>query len=110
MNIFAALVCVRFLGCTSNKPITKARQPELAPMFVLVGGEVKQRGQFAWKDGITASEVIHLAGGFTEYFSSHKVVVHHWDGSFEYLQLTPDYRLKKDILLRPGDTIFAPVW
>src|SRR5262245_10652326 len=84
--------------------------PEPPPPFVLVNGEVRRPGRFPWTNGITATAAISMAGGLTDFVSSHSLYVTHSDGSRERYPLTSDYRLTNDFALRPGDKIHSPRW
>src|SRR5260370_40115383 len=41
--------------------------------FVYVGGEVKQAGRFTWGDGLTLTNAIAMAGGFTDFADSSRI-------------------------------------
>ena len=110
-NAFAIFLIVA-AGCVSRtQPMqSDVPKPGPAPLFVFVGGEVRQPGRFPWTNGITATGALKLAGGFTDFVSSRWLLIKHWDGSREKHRLTSDYRLMSNIALKPGDVIHSPRW
>jgi protein involved in polysaccharide export with SLBB domain len=112
MKYLWAIFVVVALGCAAKvKPLrSTAPQPGPAPLVIFVGGEFRQPGRFPWRNGMTASDAIQLAGGFNNMVSIRSLEIHHWDGSREVYPLTSDLRLKQDVPLKPGDQIINFKW
>jgi polysaccharide export outer membrane protein len=83
--------------------------------IVYILGEVRQPGSFPLKTGTTLLQGIALAGGFTPFASTNKILLIrdiNGDGKkstaqVQYKDLIPGH-LDSTIMLRPGDTIFVP--
>jgi len=83
-------------------------------IFIL--GEVKAPGAFQMKTRTTVLQGIALAGGFTEFASKNKMVLirRKRDGSgdekmrIRFKDLVYKKYKDKDVILKPGDTIFVP--
>src|SRR5712692_8516792 len=52
-------------------------------LFVYVGGEVKQAGRFNWVDGLTLTNAIAMAGGFTDFADRSRIELRRRAGSLE---------------------------
>ena len=82
---------------------------------VFVLGEVRTPGVQSYKTNTTVLQAITLAGGFTEYASKNSLVLirKSKDGSEEKIKLrfkdliSPD-KDNKNMILKPGDTLFVP--
>ena len=84
---------------------------------VFILGEVARPGTYILKRKTTFLQAIALAGGFTQFASKNKIVVVRQkadDGKEEKMIISFDdiidinSKSDKNILLRPGDTIFVP--
>lgn len=83
---------------------------------VFVLGEVRTPGVQVYKANATVLQAITLAGGFTEYASKNKIVLIRKmkDGTEEKTRLrfkdlvSLDEDDNKNMVLKPGDTIFVP--
>lgn len=83
---------------------------------VFVLGEVRTPGVQSYKASTTVLQALTLAGGFTEYASKNSMVLIRKgkDGSEEKIRLrfkdiiSPNDKTNKNMVLRPGDTIFVP--
>jgi protein involved in polysaccharide export with SLBB domain len=108
MKKLLPIFLILLAGCKSTvRPSdSSAPTPVPAPALVTVVGGVRAPGSFAWTNGMTATEAIREAGGFSEFHRS--LEIQHWDGSSKRYRLTSDYRLVPDEVLRPGDRIVVP--
>lgn len=83
---------------------------------VFVLGEVRTPGVQSFKANATVLQAITLAGGFTEYASRNSIILIRKmrDGSEEKIKLrfkdlvSLNEKENKNIVLKPGDTIFVP--
>lgn len=83
---------------------------------VFVLGEVKTPGVQSYKASTTVLQALTLAGGFTEYASRNSLVLIRKgkDGAEEKIKLrfkdiiSPNDRTNKNLVLKPGDTLFVP--
>lgn len=84
---------------------------------VFILGEVARQGTYILKRKTTFLQAIALAGGFTQFASKNKIVVVRQkvdDGKEEKMIISFDdiidinSKSDKNIILRPGDTIFVP--
>jgi len=87
-------------------------QPQSAPrgdppLFIFVGGEFRNPGQFAWTNGMTLKDSIAAAGGFTDFAVS-RIHLQHWDGSSERYKWNAKRPLTNNPALRPGDAVINP--
>jgi len=97
-------------GCSS--PPSEARitspPPVLSPnaLCIYVHGEVVVPGKFAWTNGMTLQDAIHVAGGFTD-FAPRKLRVVHNDQSTVY-RLGPGWTFTNNPPVQAGDHIYSP--
>jgi protein involved in polysaccharide export with SLBB domain len=77
--------------------------------YITLRGEFQQPGIYAWTDRLTAGAAIELAGGLNPSARIRQVYLIPSRGRPpETIQLTQDFRVKKDIALHTGDLIYAP--
>jgi polysaccharide export outer membrane protein len=97
---------------------------ELPPVSVIVQqvnsyaiyvlGEVKSPGKYVVKSGTTFLQAIALAGGFSEFASTNKILVRSVDGrDYKGTIKNVNYKeviagKKDNVFLNPGDTIIIP--
>lgn len=112
MKRLSALLLLAIGGCASDTPRLQTVSPrdQPAPPCVFVDGEFKRSGRLPWTNGLTVIDAIQLAGGFTDFVSSRRLEVRHWDGSREQYRLTLDYQFTNSVLLRAGDHMINPRW
>src|SRR5258708_13228118 len=58
-------------------------------LFIYVGGEVKQAGRFAWVDGLTLTNTIAMAGGFTDFAHRSRIELPRRAGSLQRYSYPP---------------------
>lgn len=100
----------------SEKPIVSVIVQAVNSYKVFVLGEVRTPGVQVYKANATVLHAITLAGGFTEYASKNKIVLIRKgkDGMEQKTKLrfkdlvSPDDNENKNLILKPGDTIFVP--
>jgi protein involved in polysaccharide export with SLBB domain len=90
-----------------QRDIVSQRPRSQTPQEVHAGGNFRSPGNFPWTNGITAADVVHQAGGLTDFATPWLVIVHR-DGSREKYLLTWDLQITNDIPLQPGDHVFNP--
>jgi len=80
-------------------------------LYVL--GKVNRPGAFEYQEGLTALDVVVLAGGFAKYAAPNRTVITRRkdDGSAETIKIDLN-RVRegkeKDIMVKPGDRIYVP--
>jgi hypothetical protein len=77
------------------------------PPFIFAYGEFKNRGCFAWTNGMTLKDGIEAADGFSD-FASRRLRIYHRDGSEERYRLGPGRTLTNNPILRMGDKVMCP--
>ena len=74
--------------------------------FVTIDGEVKQPGRYLWRDGLTLTNAIQLAGGPTEFAFRSLLRISHPDGFVERCNYSAIMKgLTNDVALKPGDHV-----
>jgi polysaccharide export outer membrane protein len=77
--------------------------------FVYIDGEVNRPGRQIWSAGLTLTNAIGLAGGFTEFARRSQLAVRHPDGAVEQFSYSEIRKgAKGDPMLREGDRVFVP--
>jgi hypothetical protein len=78
-----------------------------ATPWVYVSREVRSPGRYTWVEGMTLTDLIEAAGGFTP-FAGDRIRIEHQDGTRElhHYEEIRKHR-KNDPLLRPGDKIWV---
>lgn len=124
--LLLSILCL-LLGCTASRrevdgntqssrshPPVEYVAPQLqpaprgeAPPFILMSGEFKKMGRYAWTNGMTLQDGIDAAGGFTD-FARRRLNLQHWDGSREFYRLGPGRTLTNNPALRRGDRVYSP--
>ena len=120
------LIAVTFLtgcACQSTRPPRQATELA-APIFlfqpitvtvvstnqlIFVGGEVRQPGRFVWSDGLTVTNVIAMAGGFTDFANRSRLEIRRSDGTqerYSYGRILSG--LTNNPPLKPNDQIVVP--
>jgi hypothetical protein len=76
--------------------------------FVYVGGEVKQAGRFNWADGLTLTNAIAMAGGFTDFADISRIDLLRGAGSIERYSYPRIIRgLTNNPTLQPNDQVLV---
>lgn len=116
---------VLLAGCASRSkqaptPPAPAQKSVPAPMLqtviirtnakcVYVDGEVKVSARFDWTQGLTLTNAIALAGGFTDFANRRRLEIRRGDGSVEHYNY---FRIRNgttnDPALKPNDQIIVP--
>ncbi len=73
-------------------------------LFIYVGGEVKQAGRFTWVDGLTLTNAIETAGGFTDFADRSRIDLRRRSGSLER------YSYPRIIRGLTNNPTLEPVW
>lgn len=109
-DVQAAGLDVHGLRAAAAQRLSKGylKQPKITVEVVgyrpiYVHGEVKNSGEFPFKNGLRLRDAIALAGGYT-YRANHGFVVLARDGTKTEAQV----RLPTDMLVMPGDNIRIP--
>ena len=77
-------------------------------LFIYVGGEVKQAGRFAWVDGLTLTNTIAMAGGFTDFADRSRIELRRRAGSLERYSYPRIIRgLTNNPTLQPNDQVLV---
>jgi len=77
-------------------------------LFVYVGGEVKQAGRFNWVDGLTLTNAIAMAGGFTDFADDSRIQIRRQAGSIERHSYSRIIRgLTNNPTLQPNDQVLV---
>jgi hypothetical protein len=77
-------------------------------LFIYVGGEVKQAGRFTWVDGLTLTNAIAMAGGFTDFADSSRIDLRRGAGSIERYSYPRIIRgLTNNPTLQPNDQLLV---
>ena len=75
---------------------------------IFVGGEVKQPGRFIWTDGVTLTDAIQMAGGFTDFANRSQLELRRSDGSLELRGYAAVVRgLTNNPVLGPNDQLYV---
>ena len=119
------LAIVLFVGCasdsrTSSQPRVTAPAKSLSSPLayrtitivetnpvVYVSGEVRRPGRCAWSPGLMLTNVIELAGGFTDFADRRRLEIRH-NGSVErynYQQVISS--VTNSVLVEHGDVVYA---
>jgi polysaccharide export outer membrane protein len=74
--------------------------------LVTISGEVRRPGHYLWRDGLTLTNAIQLAGGLTEFAFRPRLRISHSDGSAERCNYSAIMKgLTNDVPIRAGDQI-----
>jgi polysaccharide export outer membrane protein len=77
-------------------------------LFIYVGGEVKQAGRFNWVDGLTLTNAIATAGGFTDFADISRIDLRRGAGSNERYSYPRIIRgLTNNPTLQPNDQVLV---
>jgi len=77
-------------------------------LFIYVGGEVKQAGRFTWVDGLTLTNAIETAGGFTDFADRSRIGLRRGAGSIERYSYPRIIRgLTNNPTLQPNDQVLV---
>jgi hypothetical protein len=77
-------------------------------LFIYVGGEVKQAGRFNWVDGLTLTNAIAIAGGFTDFADISRIDLRRRAGSIERYSYPRIIRgLTNNPTLQPNDQVLV---
>lgn len=87
-------------------PIPKSDAPPTVP-YIYITREVKHRGLYQWSNGMTLTDAITSAGGFTEFAGRSKITIFRKDhsvaGHYNYDRIVKHE--ETDPVLEPGDYI-----
>ena len=87
-------------------PIPASDAPPTQP-YIYISREVKRHGLYTWSRGMTLTDAISSAGGFTEFAGQARIRVFHKDhsiaGVYDYDRILK--HKTRDPLLEPGDYI-----
>jgi hypothetical protein len=87
-------------------PIPASGGPPTQP-YIYISREVKRPGPYSWSRGMTLTDAISSAGGFTEFAGRSRVRVlrkdHSMSGVYDYDRILK--HKTRDPLLEPGDFI-----
>ena len=97
-------------------PMVSVIVQEINSYNVFVMGEVAHPGKYNLKSNTTFLQALSLAGGFTAYASKNKILLMRQDPRtlavseirVKYDDVISGDNPKRDILLKPGDTIVVP--
>jgi polysaccharide export outer membrane protein len=97
-------------------PMVSVIVQEINSYNIFVMGEVVHPGKYSLKSNTTFLQALSLAGGFTAYASRNKILLMRQDPKtlavseirVEYDEVISGKNPKRDILLKPGDTIVVP--
>jgi polysaccharide biosynthesis/export protein VpsN len=100
-------------GCASHKPQQQVAAPaspllshrtvtivETNPV-VFISGEVLHPGRFMWTSGLTLTNAIVLAGGFTDFADKSQLQIRHCNGTVEKYS----YQQTNSPLLEQSDVV-----
>jgi len=74
--------------------------------FIHVGGELKRAGRFKWVDGLTLTNAIGMAGGFTDFADRSRIDLRRRAGSIERYSYARVIRaLTNNPTLQPNDQV-----
>ncbi len=77
-------------------------------LFIYVGGEVKQAGRINWADGLTLTNAIAMAGGFTDFADRSRIDLRRRSGSLERYSYPRIIRgLTNNPTLQPSDEVLV---
>lgn len=109
-------------GCASRSPnSTTQAQSNATPApfhrtitivttnrFVFVGGEVRHPGRFNWAEGLTLTNAVQAAGGFTDFANRSGLELRRADGSFERYSYARILKgLTNSPVLNPNDQLIV---
>jgi hypothetical protein len=87
-------------------PISTTDAPPTRP-YIYISREVKRPGPYTWSRGMTLTDAVNSAGGFTEFAGLSRIRVLHKDhsiaGVYDYERILK--RKTRDPVLEPGDYI-----
>jgi polysaccharide biosynthesis/export protein len=81
---------------------------------VYISGQVAKPGVFILRSETTISQIIPMAGGFTEWANQRKILVLRREGgkdqrfTINYKKIISGDDLSQNLVLKPGDTIVVP--
>ena len=77
--------------------------------FVFVVGEVKRPGRIVWTNGLTLTNAVQMAGGFTDFADKSRLEVRHVDGAVEvYSFMQAEAEPTNNPALKSGDQVAVP--
>ena len=87
----------------ASAPKTNALQAE---RVIVVQGEVERPGRFSWTEGVTLTNAVELAGGFTPFADTARVIIRRENGSRERHSYARIIRGQaKNPTLKPNDSV-----
>jgi protein involved in polysaccharide export with SLBB domain len=88
-----------------GKSVPKTNAVQLERVIV-VQGEVQRPGRFSWTEGVTLTNAVELAGGFTPFANTERVIIRRGNGSKErhsYARIIQGRA--KNPMLKPNDSV-----
>jgi hypothetical protein len=98
----------RFYGPQSAIGQSEGQASTNAPLKIMISGNLRNPGLYAWTNGMTLSNAIDMAGGFTD-FAPRTLYLQHWDCSTEKFRLGRGNTLKSNPTLKSGDSVISPM-
>jgi hypothetical protein len=94
-----------------NLAVTNGADPgekAVSSQFVIINGEVLLPHRFTWTNGISLTNIVTLAGGFTDFADREKIEVCS-AGRTQVCSYAAALKTKnKNIVLSPGDKVYVP--
>src|SRR5437870_4512493 len=75
---------------------------------ILVFGEVLRPGRFSWTNGISLTNIIERAGGFTDFANREKIEVRSGSRTQVCSYAVPMKTQTKNVMLSAGDGVYVP--
>jgi len=108
----AALIRARLADKYMRSPYVTVQARGLSSKRVMVLGEVKTPGRFAFADRMTIVDAMTLAGGFTTLAERNYTIVTRTDAAGTHRIAVPVEKIMQGIaanfFLQPGDIVFVP--
>jgi polysaccharide export outer membrane protein len=107
-------VAARAAKFYTEAPVVAVEVAELHSYRVYVMGEVTRPGEFTPKGQVTVLQAIALAGGFTRFAATDKIVIVRRDAQgerripFVYAQVVEEGDLRENLPLQSNDTLVVP--
>ena len=108
----ASLIRTRLGEKFIRNPFVSVQAKSLSSKRVVVLGEVKAPGRFAYSDRMTIIDVMTLAGGFTALAERNYTIITRTDSSGTHRIPVPVEKIMQGLAanfyLQPGDIVFVP--
>lgn len=98
-----------------HDPVVSIDTKDFVKPYFVVGGQVGRPGKFEWREDITLTEAIAIAGGFTDAAKHSQVLMfrrisNEWTQAkiVDMKKMLNARNLQEDPVLEPGDMLFVP--